>query len=148
MAARIKVGLIAGVISLAFTACLSSLFGICGPVVSLIAGALAGYFAAKQETPVSKSEGGKIGAISGAITGGMGFIGQFVGSILALTILPPLMASMGNNSFNAISSEPTYWISGFGTAFCIGLGGVLFSALAGFGTGYISTMDKPAEASM
>ena len=59
MVARIKVGLIAGVISLALTACLSSLFGLCGPVVSLIASALAGYFAAKQEAPTSKSEGGK-----------------------------------------------------------------------------------------
>ena len=144
MAARIKVGLIAGVISLALTACLSSLLGLCGPVVSLIASGLAGYFAAKQEAPMSKSEGGKIGAIAGAITGGLGLVGQLLGSVIALTILPPLLESMGNNSYSAMPGEPTYWITGFGTALCIGLGGVVFAALAGFGAGYISSTNKPA----
>ena len=142
MSARIRVGLIAGGIGLVLTACIGAIMGICGPVVSLVAGALAGYFAAKQEAPASQGEGGKVGATAGAIAGGLGVIGQIIGGILALTILPPLMESLGNYSFSGASGEASYWIGGATTALCFGVVGVILAAIAGYATGYIST-NKP-----
>jgi MFS family permease len=150
MKERIRVGLIVGAITLVITAGISAFMGICGPGVSLIAGAIAGYFAAKKESPATKSEGGKIGAISGLITGGMGFIGQIIGGIIALILLPPLMESLGNNYYSGVSTgEPViYWLSGLGTVLCFGVGGIILSSLSGAGTGYISTTEKPPEASI
>ncbi len=143
MSARVKVGLIAGAIGLVLTACVAAVFGICGPVVSLLAGAGAGYFAAKRETPASQGEGGKFGAVAGAIAGGLCVIGQIIGGIAALTILPPLMESLGNYAYSSISGEVTYWLSGAATALCFGVVGVALAAIAGYAVGYIST-NKPA----
>jgi len=143
MSARVRVGLIAGGIGLVLTACIGSLLGICGPAVSLVAGAIAGYFAVKQENPASQSESGKVGATAGAIAGGLGVIGQIIGGIAALTILPPLLESMGNYSYSSISGEATYWLSGAATALCFGGIGVVLAAVAGYAVGYISS-NKPA----
>jgi hypothetical protein len=143
MSASVRVGLIAGVIGLVLTACVGALFGLCGPVVSLLAGAAAGYFAAKQSTPATQSEGGKIGATAGAIAGALCVVGQLIGGISALTILPPLMESMGNYQYSAVSGESLYWISGALTALCFGIVGAGLAAGAGFGTGYISTTPTP-----
>ncbi len=145
MSARIRIGLIAGAISLVLTICVSIAVGICGPVVSLIAGAVAGYFTVKQENPASQSEGGKSGAISGAIAGAGGVIGQFIGGIATLTILPSLMESMGNYSYSGASGEASYWLGGVGAAFCFGLVGVVLAAIGGFATGYMNSSNKPAE---
>ena len=142
MSARIQVGLIAGAISLVLTACMGTLFGICGPVVPLLAGAIAGYFAAKRESPVSQSEGGKAGAVAGAIAGGLSIIGQVIGGITALTILPPLLASFGNSTYSNFSGQSTYWLSGAATSVCFGIVGAVLAAVAGFAVGYIST-SKP-----
>lgn len=143
MSARIKVGLIAGGIGLVLTVCVSLAVGICGPAVSLVAGALAGYFTVKQESPASQSEGGKAGAISGAIAGSLGIIGQIIGAILALTVLPSILEAAGNNSYSGYSDQAVYWLSGAGTAFCFGIVGVILAAIAGYATGYISS-NKPA----
>ena len=49
MQPRIKMGLIVGVIGLALNVCVSGFIGLCGPLVSLLAGGLAGFLAAQQE---------------------------------------------------------------------------------------------------
>ena len=143
MSARIKVGLIAGGISLVLTVCVSAAVGICGPAVSIVAGALAGYFTTKQESPVSQSEGGKAGAISGAIAGALGLIGQIIGAIVALAVLPSIMESFGSSTYSGYSGQAAYWLSGAGTAFCFGIIGIVLAAIAGYATGYMSS-NKPA----
>lgn len=145
MTARVRIGLIAGGIALVLTACVATIFGICGPGVSLIAGALAGYFAVKKESPATQSEGGKIGAVAGAIAGGLAVIGQVIGGIAALTLMPAILESLGNYGYSGISGQATYWLSGAATALCFGGVGVVLAALGGFGTGYISTTNKPPE---
>ena len=145
MSARIKFGLIAGAISLVLTTCISMAVGICGPAVSLLAGALAGYFTVRQENPASQSEGGKSGAISGAVAGVGGVVGQFIGGIATLTILPSLMESMGDYSYSGASGEAGYWLGGMGAAFCFGIVGVVLAAIAGFAAGYLGSSNKPAE---
>lgn len=146
MSARIRIGLIAAVISLVLTVCVATAVGICGPAVSLIAGALAAYFVVKQEAPATQSEGGKAGAIAGAIAGAGGVIGQIIGGILTLTLLPSIMESLGDSSYSTVSGDAAYWLGGAGTAFCFGLGGVVLAAIAGYAVGYFTSANKPPVA--
>jgi hypothetical protein len=147
MQPKIKVGLLAGGIGLVLNICISGLFGLCGPFVSLIAGALAGYFAAKQENAATKNDGAKAGAIAGAIAGGLIIIGQIISGLAALIFVqalgtgslfgqvPPASAGAG--------TQAIYYLTGIATSTCIGLVGVVLAALAGAGAGYLGTPDQP-----
>ncbi len=137
MSARVKFGLIAGGIGLVLTACFSALMGCCGPFVALAAGAAAGYFAVREEPAASQSEGGKSGAVAGAIAGALTLVGQILGGFVALTIVPPLMKELGNNSY--ISDPASYWLGGTAAAFCFGFLGTALAAAAGFAAGYFSS---------
>jgi hypothetical protein len=144
MQPRIKIGLIVGVIGLALNACISGLIGLCGPFASLIAGAVAGYFAANQEKLPTKSEGAKAGAIAGAITGGLMIIGQIIGGIVAITI----QQSTGNIPFvgsidSSMGSQAVFYISGITAGLCFGLFGTALAAGSGAGAGYLATPDQP-----
>ena len=148
MKPRIRIGLTVGAIGLALNVCVATLVGFCGPFVSLIAGAIAGYLAVQQEKPTVKGEGAKIGATAGAIAGGLVIIGQVIGGVGALMFL---QSSGGQFSFGAVpqtSSDPSlqvvYYLTGMGTAFCFGLVGALLAAGAGAGAGYIATPDQPS----
>lgn len=150
MSARIRLGLIVGAISLFITACAATFIGVCGPIVPLIAGGVAGYLTAKKEMLASQSEGGKAGAIAGAIAGGLSLIGQIIAGITSLLILPMIYQQMGAASPipPGSTANPIYWLSGAGTAFCIGLVGVVLAAGAGFAGGYFGTSNTPATPPM
>jgi hypothetical protein len=144
MQPRIKMGLIIGVVGLALNVCVSGAFGFCGPLVSLIAGGVAGFLSAQQEKLATKSEGAKAGAISGGIAGGLIIIGQVIGGIAALAI----MQSSGTQlPFGTIpdTSDPAgmvaFYGGGVGTGLCFGIIGALLAAGAGAGTGYMATSD-------
>jgi len=139
MSARVKFGLIAGGIGLVLTACFSALMGCCGPFVALAAGAAAGYFAVREEPAASQSEGGKSGAVAGAIAGALTLVGQILGGFVALTIVPPLMKELGNNSYMPLSDQASYWLGGTAAAFCFGFLGTALAAAAGFAAGYFSS---------
>ena len=142
MSPRVKFGLIAGAIGLALNICVSAVMGICGPVVAAIAGALAGYFAAKNEHPLSKGEGAKTGAIAGAIAGGLVLIGQMLGGVAALTLLPAIYEAM-DIPLAEVSSDPSYWVSGLLMAVCFSAVGIGLAAGAGAGAGYLGTPSQP-----
>ena len=61
--------------------------GICGPLVSLLAGGVAGFLAAQQEKLPTKNDGAKAGAMAGGIAGALVIIGQIIGGISALAIM-------------------------------------------------------------
>lgn len=145
MSPRIRLGLIAGIICLVLTACVSVLIGVCGPGVSLIAGAVAGFLTGRQERLSSQAEGAKAGAISGAISGGVALAGQIIGGIATLTIAPSLFESLGTSQYTAYSGETAFWLGGIGVAFCFGLVGVVLSALAGATGGYFGTEPQAAS---
>jgi hypothetical protein len=84
MQPRLRIGLIVGVIGLVLNVCLSGLVGICGPFLSLLAGAGAGFFAARQEKLLIKSDGAKAGAAAGCLAGGLIVLGQIIGGVGAL----------------------------------------------------------------
>jgi hypothetical protein len=145
MQPRIKMGLAIGAIGLALNVCVAGFVGFCGPLVSLLAGGAAGFFAAQQEKLATKSEGAKAGAISGGIAGGLIIIGQVIGGIAALAI----MQSTGTEiPFGTIpdTSDPAgmaaFYGGGIGTGLCFGIIGALLAAGAGAGTGYMATVDQ------
>lgn len=148
MQPRIRMGLIVGAIGAVLNACVSAAVGLCGPAVSLIGGAVAGYFAAQQEKAPAKSEGAKVGAISGAIAGGLILIGQVIGGIVALAFVQMSGMQVPFGSVPSASADPgqqvIFYVSGIGTGVCFGLVGAALAAMAGAGTGYLGTPDQPA----
>jgi hypothetical protein len=147
MQPRIKMGLIVGVVGLVMNTCVSGFIGLCGPFASLIAGAVAGFFAANQEKLPTKGDGAKAGAIAGAIAGGLMIIGQIIGGVVALTIQQNTgsIPFIGNISSD-IGSQAMFYVTGMATGLCFGLFGTAFAAGAGAGAGYLATPDQPPMA--
>ena len=143
MKPRIKVGLLVGIISLIVNMIVSAILGICGPLVILLAGAVAGFMSAQQEKAASKSDGARLGAVAGAIAGALAAIGQLFGGIAALAFIQFSGMNLGFGSVPPPSADANqqalYYLSGAGTALCFGLGGLVLAALAGAATGYMGT---------
>ncbi len=150
MQPRIKMGLVVGVIGLAINVCVAGFIGLCGPIVSLLAGGVAGFLAAQQEKLSTKNEGAKAGAISGGIAGALVIIGQVIGGVVALAIM---QASGNQLPFGTIPSSGDtantviYYISGIGTGLCFGIVGAALAAGAGASAGYLATPDQPPASS-
>lgn len=147
MQPKIKIGLLVGAIGLLLNICVSGAIGLCGPAVSLVAGALAGFFAAKQENAASKNAGARAGAIAGAIAGALVLVGQVIGGLGALALIQysGMQLPFGDvpSASSDISQQIIYFASGLGTSLCFGLGGTVLAALVGAGTGYLGTPDQP-----
>lgn len=147
MQPRTRMGLIVGVIGLVLNICVAGFIGFCGPLVSLIAGAAAGFFAAQQEKLPVKSEGARAGAIAGAIAGGLIILGQIIGGLGALAYIQysgtPIPFGTVPDASSPASFSLIYYLTGVGTALCFGVVGALLAAGAGAGAGYLATPDQP-----
>jgi hypothetical protein len=147
MQPRIRIGLIVGAIGLVLNICVSGFLGFCGPVVSLIAGAVAGFFAAQQERLATKNEGARAGATAGGIAGGLIILGQMIGGVGALFFMQSSGIESPFGQIPSVSGDATtqiaYYAGGLGTAVCFGLIGALLAAGAGAGAGYLGTSDQP-----
>jgi hypothetical protein len=147
MQARTRIGLIVGVIGLVLNVCVAGFFGICGPVVSLIAGAVAGYLAVQREKPLTKNDGARIGATAGGIAGGLIILGQLLGGVGALVLMQTTGAAPPFGQIPTPGSDPAMQVAFYGagmvTALCFGVVGALLAAGAGAGTGYFTTADQP-----
>jgi hypothetical protein len=137
-----KFGLIIGLIGLLINTFVAAALGICGPAVALIVGAAAGFLAANEKKAAMKSESAKIGATSGLIAGGLVFIGQVVGAILALVLLQstglPTIFGVAPSLSEEVSFQLAYYISGVGLGMCFGAVDLVASALGGAGAGYLA----------
>jgi hypothetical protein len=145
MQPRIRMGLTVGAIGLALNICISGFMGICGPLVSLLAGGAAGYLAAQQEKLSTKNDGAKSGAIAGGIAGVLVIIGQVVGAMAALVILQAtgMQLPFGQMpSSNNPSEMLIFYASGIGTGLCFGIVGAVLAAGAGAGAGYMGTPEQ------
>lgn len=146
MQPRIRIGLIVGAIGLVLNICVSGFIGLCGPLVSLIAGGAAGFFAAQQEKLSTKNDGARAGATAGGIAGGLIIIGQLIGGIGALAYM---QYSGMQTIFGQVpaagdpASSIGYYLGGMGTGICFGLVGAALAAGAGAGAGYLGTPDQP-----
>lgn len=148
MQPRVRIGLIVGAIGLVLNICASGLFGVCGPLLSLIAGGVAGYFAVQREKPTVKQEGRRVGATSGGIAGGLMILGQIIGGIGALFYIQSTGGATPFGTVPPLSGDPAalagFYLGGLGTGVCFGIIGALLAAGAGAGVGYFTTQDQPA----
>ena len=147
MQPRIKVGLIVGAVGLVLNSCIGALMGICGPGISLIAGAAAGFLAAQREKATTKGNGARLGAVSGALAGALVLVGQVIGATGSLAFFQFSGTRLPIGQVPPPSAGPaaqlTYYAAGIGTGLCFGVIGILLAALAGAGTGYVGTPDQP-----
>lgn len=147
MKPRIKFGLIAGLIGFVLNLCISSAFGICGPLTGLLAGAAAGFFAAQQEKASTKGNGARLGAVAGSIAGALVLIGQLLAGIAVLILSQTLGLSLPfgtvPNPSSEVSQQFFYYLGGLGAGLCFGLVDVAVALLAGAGAGYLGTPDQP-----
>lgn len=146
MKSHIKIGLIVGIIGLFLNILVSLAIGICGPFTALIAGAVAGFITGRQEKGISKGDGARLGAISGGIVGALVLVGQMIGGFLTLSLfqvgeVPLPFGAVPPTSADS-SLQLIYYLSGLGVSLCFGLVGLALSALAGAGTGYLSTPEQ------
>lgn len=145
MRPRYKYGLIAGGIGLVVNVVVAALMGICGPFISLLAGAAAGFFAARAEKLPVKRDAAGMGAIAGVIAGGLVIVGQVLGGILTLAFVQstgtnPLIGTVpgsGDAAGNLI-----YYISGAVVSMCFGLFGAAAAAGAGALAAYFATPES------
>lgn len=147
MQPRIKIGLIFGITGLVLTTCFSAFMSVCGPILSLIAGGVAGYLAADQEKPTARNEAARIGAIAGGIAGGLIIVGQIVGSVGALVLVQTIGVRIPFGQVPLVASDPAsqlnLYSSGIGAALCSGIVGALLAAGAGALVAYFTIPDRP-----
>jgi len=147
MKSQYKFGLIVGVIGLVLNICVAGFMGLCGPLVSLLAGGVAGFFAAQQEKVATKGNGAQLGAVAGTIAGALVLIGQVIGGLVALLLVQYAGLKVPFGQVPSFQSDPSqlvaYYLSGLGAGLCFGLLGVVLAALAGAGLGYLGTPSQP-----
>ena len=148
MQPRTRLGLTVGAIGLVFNICVAGFVGFCGPVLSLIAGGIAGYLTIQQEKPATKSDGARAGAVSGAIAGALIILGQIIGGVGALIFFQTSGTQLPFGQAPSPGADPSlnavYYGSGIVTSFCFGLVGALLAAGTGAGSGYLATQEQPA----
>lgn len=149
MQPRIKMGLTVGAIGLVLNICVAGFIGVCGPLVSLLAGGAAGFFAAQQEKLATKGDGARAGAMAGGIAGALVIIGQLIGGIGALLVMQSIGMKSPFGAAPSFSGDPSvlvgYYVGGLGTGLCIGIIGALLAAGAGAAAGYMGTPDQPLQ---
>jgi hypothetical protein len=98
--------------------------------------------------PATKRDGGKAGAISGTITGGLCLIGYIIGSIASLAFRSGTYYLQSANSNEQVSPIVFAIYSLFGQQgiilFIIGLIGMALARIAGFFGGYFGTSKSPS----
>ena len=148
MQPRTRIGLTIGAIGLVLNICVAGFLGFCGPVLSLVAGGVAGFLAAQQEQQPTKAEGARAGATAGGIAGGLIILGQVIGGLGALAYYQysgtPLPFGAAPSASAPATEMLIYYLTGAGTGICFGVIGALLAAGAGAGAGYLVTPDLPA----
>jgi hypothetical protein len=147
MSPRVKYGLIVGAVIMFVNLCVAAALPICGPMMALLAGAVAGYLTAREEEPAAAGDGARAGAVSGLIAGALVFLGQLIGGIGALVFLQTTDIPTG---FGAVPDLTEtfgllgFWVAGLALALCLGLSGLVLGALGGAIAGYLAAPSEEA----
>jgi hypothetical protein len=149
---RVTYGLMVGLVGLILNACVSAAVGLCGPLLALLAGGVAGFLAAQGERPNTPTHGARLGAVAGGIAGALTLVGQLLGGMGALVLFQRagvrLPLGMIPGPSEDVSRQLMYYISGLGLGACFGLAGVVMAALGGAGAGYLGTPTATEAASI
>ncbi len=144
----VKYGLIVGLVALILIIPIAALVGLCGPVVTLVAGAFAGFLTAYFGKAATRREGGQSGSLAGAIAGAMTLLGQTIGAALALAYVhltgTQIAFGPAPNPTSPLSEVIPYYAAGVGAGFCFGVVGLVLGALAGALAGSLGTRQTPA----
>jgi hypothetical protein len=142
----IKSGIVFGVIGFVLTLLLSLVSPICSVCVAIGIGLGAGYVAGRNDRPLANQEGLRVGAIAGALTGGL----MIPGGIIAAVINAGSMQAGGAQAITDLFGLPpqppgVIWAAQLTGACCIGLVnlGILTGAGAGGGAIWFSQNREP-----
>lgn len=129
MTPRVKSGLLAGAVGLLSSALGGILCCFSGPIVALLVGGTAGFFAARAEKVQTRGEGARAGAIPGAIAGPLVLIGHAIGTAgqVALSRQPMF------TSDSQLPPEDTLIM-----ALCPGLLALVLAVLGGIAGGFLA----------
>ena len=143
MSRPIKIGLFVGGIGMVINACVATLLGLCGPVVALIAGGIAGYLVGSKV--VGQSQATKDGALSGLVAGGLLLVGQFLGGVVALLLVQhmPVESSWLQVPQAGSSDSTFYYLGGLGAGVCFGIIDLALATLGGALAGRFSAQEAP-----
>lgn len=130
MLARARIGLVIGIFGLVLNGLVSGFSGIAGTLLALLAGGIAGFFAARKGSVLSKREGARAGALAGGVAGGVVLIGQMLGAMARLFSL---------FSAEKASTQILYVLFGAGITFLLGAILILLAAGIGATVGYFVT---------
>ena len=146
MKPKVRWGLIVGLMGMVANVLVSFVLGLCGPLVALVVGAIAGAAAVGQVRPTERRQAAEEGGAAGAIAGLVVALGQVIGGLIALRSvlsgaipLPFDLLPEGDPS-----ATYAYWVGGVGSGLCLGFVGLILAALAGAAAGYVLTAAKPS----
>ena len=142
-----RLGLIVGVIGLVLNIWVSEFRGFYGPLLSLVAGGIAGWLAIQQTKPSTKQNGARVGATAGSVAGGLMIVGQIIGALGALADTQGSLATTPSGPIPDLAADPAsqmaYYAGGVATSVCFGVIGALLAAGAGAAAGYLATTNPP-----
>lgn len=141
MRSSIRVGLIAGIISLVLVFIASAFSGICASVIQYLISGIAGYSSVRGGKVSSKGSGARDGAIAGAISAGIASHAQILVQVILAALIRNSSAYNGyfieSNPFNATERIFFYLM---GLTWAIFIGGII-----GAVAGYMGTSNKPGD---
>jgi hypothetical protein len=147
MSGRVKWGVIVGLVGMVANLVVSFVMGICGPLVTLLAGAIAGFLAARSEGPGPRVRSAQAGAVAGLLAGGLMLISQVVAGVavvlfLQATGLPGLGGTIPANP--TVAAQASFLVGALATGGCFGIIGLVLAALAGAAAGYLGGSGETA----
>jgi len=150
MKPHVKTGLIVGAVGLVVNTIASALLGLCGPLVALIVGAIAGLLAVGRVQGPTKADSAKLAAVAAVIAGLMTAVGQFIGGFAVLIMAQQLEWQLPFGQVPGASSTAAesagYWMGGLLAGGCFGTVGVILAVLAGAAAGYLRAKPQPQYA--
>lgn len=145
MTARVRWGMIVGIVGMFVNTFASLVVALSGPILSFIFGIIAGLVVTRKEPASSKGKGAQQGAITGLIAGGLIFLGQVIGAVANLIYaqMPAYESLFGPvPELTTPQGQTSYWVIGIGVGLIFGLIDTLACVLGGSIIGRLLTKES------